>query len=252
MLTKGGNRLLPGLLAGAVIGVLSSLPFVSAANCCCLWIFGGGVLASYLCQQNQDEPISVSDALAVGAIAALSGAVIGLLVSIPLEYFTAPLLRRAFVRLLDVVQDAPPEFREAVESLSESGAINLAARVLWFLGSVLLYLVVVPAGAILGALVFQKPAVSAAPVMSAPGSQNHLAGDVPGSPLPPLPLPLVSTDGDASLRPASESGSESPRGAWEEAPATPPEPPAESSAITATTEMETTSETGEPPTPPKD
>lgn len=189
----GGNRLVPGLLAGTVIGVLSSLPLVSAANCCCLWIFGGGMLASYLCQQNQDDPISVSDALAVGAIAAVSGATIGLLVSIPVEYFTAPLLQRAAMRLLDVVQDAPPELREAVEGFSSSRAANLAGRVLWFVGSLLLYLVVVPAGAILGALVFQKKPVSVTPAPSAAGSQGPHAGDVPAFSLPPLPEPATES-----------------------------------------------------------
>ena len=32
----------PALIAGAVAGLLSGLPVVSAGNCiCCLWIFGG-------------------------------------------------------------------------------------------------------------------------------------------------------------------------------------------------------------------
>ena len=45
------------LLGGLFIGVLSALPFVNAANCCCLWIIGGGAIAAFLAQQ--DDPQSL-------------------------------------------------------------------------------------------------------------------------------------------------------------------------------------------------
>ena len=40
--------MMPALLGGLFIGVLSALPIVGICNCCCLWIVGGGVLAAYL------------------------------------------------------------------------------------------------------------------------------------------------------------------------------------------------------------
>ena len=40
-------RLQPALYAGAFIGVLSALPFVNIANCCCLWVISGGVLLAF-------------------------------------------------------------------------------------------------------------------------------------------------------------------------------------------------------------
>ena len=33
----GPNKLQPALLGGAVLGVLSALPFINFANCCCIW-----------------------------------------------------------------------------------------------------------------------------------------------------------------------------------------------------------------------
>ena len=39
------------LLGGLFIGVLSALPIINLANCCCLWIVGGGAIAAYLGQQ---------------------------------------------------------------------------------------------------------------------------------------------------------------------------------------------------------
>ncbi len=47
------GRLQPALVGGLFIGVLSALPIVNTANCCCcLWVISGGVLAAYLRQQS--------------------------------------------------------------------------------------------------------------------------------------------------------------------------------------------------------
>ena len=36
----------PALIAGAIAGLLSGLPFIGAGNCiCCLWIVGGAAVA---------------------------------------------------------------------------------------------------------------------------------------------------------------------------------------------------------------
>jgi hypothetical protein len=43
-------KLQPALFGGLFIGVLSALPIINIANCCCLWVIGGGVLATYLMQ----------------------------------------------------------------------------------------------------------------------------------------------------------------------------------------------------------
>ena len=40
------SRLQPALLGGVVIGVLSALPVINVANCCCAWILFGGALAA--------------------------------------------------------------------------------------------------------------------------------------------------------------------------------------------------------------
>ena len=69
----------PALLGGLFIGVLSSLPVISIANCCCLWVLAGGVLVVYLQQQNTPVPVITGDAAIGGLIA---GAVGGLIVCI--------------------------------------------------------------------------------------------------------------------------------------------------------------------------
>ena len=51
-------KLQPALFGGLFIGVLSALPIINIGNCCCLWVIGGGVLATYLMQQNHPYPIA--------------------------------------------------------------------------------------------------------------------------------------------------------------------------------------------------
>ena len=65
------------LLGGLFIGVVSALPVVGSANvCCCLWVVTGGVLSTYLLQQNRADPIESGEAAVGGLLAGLLGALI--------------------------------------------------------------------------------------------------------------------------------------------------------------------------------
>ena len=75
----------PALLGGVVIGVLSALPVINLANCCCAWILFGGALAAYLMQQNHPEPIMIGDGAIVGLLAGVVGAFVWLIVSVPIS-----------------------------------------------------------------------------------------------------------------------------------------------------------------------
>src|SRR5262245_35761617 len=44
----------PAVAGGTALGLLSSLPLLSAGNClCCMWVLGGGGLATYLLSKQQ-------------------------------------------------------------------------------------------------------------------------------------------------------------------------------------------------------
>ncbi len=87
-------RTQPVLLGGLVIGVLSALPVISIANCCCLWIAGGGAVAAYLGQQQAADRFSVGDGALYGALAGLVGACVWLLVWTPIHLILSPLQAR--------------------------------------------------------------------------------------------------------------------------------------------------------------
>ncbi len=99
-MSPAAPKLQPALFGGLFIGVLSALPIINIANCCCLWIIGGGVLATYLTQQNHPYPIAASDGALAGLLAGLIGGVLGTMLSIPVEMMMGPVQKQIMERVL--------------------------------------------------------------------------------------------------------------------------------------------------------
>lgn len=79
------NKLKPALLGGLVVGLLSAIPFVN--YCCCLWGIGGGGLAGFLFIKESPVRVKPGDGAVIGALAGLIGALIYLIIGVPLAYF---------------------------------------------------------------------------------------------------------------------------------------------------------------------
>src|SRR5262245_60742253 len=106
----------PALIGGLVMGVLSALPLISAGNlCCCLWVVSGGLVAAYVLQQNQSAPITPGDGALVGLLAGLAGAVVQVIISIPITLLVGPMERAMVQRVLDMAGTMPPEMRDTFE-----------------------------------------------------------------------------------------------------------------------------------------
>jgi len=144
----------PALLGGLLLGVLSALPFIGAGNlCCCLWILAGGALAAYLLQERQPTPISVTDGAAVGLMAGGVGAVVWLVVSVPVGIVMGPLQSRMMRRLME--GDLPEGVRQMLESAGGGGA-SVAGLIVSFFAMLLLCLTFSTVGGVIGAAVFKK------------------------------------------------------------------------------------------------
>ena len=143
------SKLQPALLGGLFIGVLSALPVVNIANCCCLWVIGGGVLAAYLLQQNELAAIQIADGALVGLLAGLIGGVIWALLSIPLQMMTSEFARDFFEQYS---QDLPVETRQLFDSFMV-GPIAMAFR---FFFSIVVGVIFGMLGGVLGAAIFKK------------------------------------------------------------------------------------------------
>jgi len=142
------------------MGVLSALPFVSAANlCCCLWVVGGGIVAAYALQQNESASITPADGALVGLLAGLLGAVIQVLVSIPITFVVAPMERALLQRVIDMAGTMPEDMRQMVEQYGRGGesiAFTIAARAVAFMFWLCVGAVFSTVGGLIGAAVFRK------------------------------------------------------------------------------------------------
>jgi hypothetical protein len=145
-------KLQPALFGGLFIGVLSALPVINIANCCCLWVIGGGVLATYLMQQNHPYPIAVADGALVGLMAGVTGGVLGTLLSIPMEMMMGPFQRQIMERVLSNNPDIPEETRRMLENMNVGG-LAIAFKLVF---SVCVGAVFGMLGGLLGVAIFKK------------------------------------------------------------------------------------------------
>ena len=145
----------PALLGGVAIGVLSALPVINIANCCCAWILFGGALAAYLMQQNHPEPIQIGDGAVVGLLAGMTGAFVWLFASVPINMMMAPMQSRMAQRALENARDVAPELRGVFETFAGGPAIGLGLIFGFFLMLVVSTLFGM-LGGLFGALMFRK------------------------------------------------------------------------------------------------
>jgi len=151
------SRYQPALLGGLFIGVLSSLPLISAANCCCLWVISGGVLTTYLLQQRTPEAIQTSDALLQGLLAGVIGGIITALANAVI--FDAATKMAEFQQAFER-PDMPQEVRDMMMWLTTG-----RSRALLMDGVIVpLYAIFGMLGGLLGTAFFKKKTPPAAPM----------------------------------------------------------------------------------------
>jgi hypothetical protein len=93
----------PALAGGMFLGILSSVPFISAGNClCCAWVVGGGALATLLLTKQRPSGVALGDGAFVGVLSGLFGSVVATLISIPVRILSA----RFFASQQQAMEDA--------------------------------------------------------------------------------------------------------------------------------------------------
>ena len=148
------NKVKPALIGGVLLGLLSVIPFVNALNvCCCLWAILGGMLASYLYVKNSPVPASAGDGAIIGALAGIIGAVISIILGIPINYAMGPTMRNLILSLFENVDRQQAELmRRQLEISGESiPALIVNALIL----AVLLFFFSV-IGGLIGTAIFEK------------------------------------------------------------------------------------------------
>jgi hypothetical protein len=149
--------------------VLSALPVINFANCCCAWILFGGGLAAYLMQQNHPEPIEIGDGAIVGLLAGVIGSFVWLIASIPIGFAMAPFQGRMASEAMRNAADMPPELRTLMEQFSGAPTIGIGL-ILGFFVMLVVSTLFGMLGGLFGALLFRKspPPVVPPPIPPAP------------------------------------------------------------------------------------
>jgi len=148
------NKLKPALVGGVVLGLLSVIPFVNVVNvCCCLWAILGGMLATFLYVKSSPTPATPGDGAILGALAGVVGALISLILGIPISLAMGPTMRNLVIDLLARVDPRQAELmREQIEAAGSSiGPVIINALIL----AVLLFVFSI-IGGLLGVPIFEK------------------------------------------------------------------------------------------------
>jgi hypothetical protein len=147
------NKLKPALIGGVLLGLLSAIPVVNLVNvCCCLWALIGGLLASYLYIKNSPVPARAGDGAILGALAGLVGAIIVVVIGIPISIIAGGITRELLIRLIENVN---PGQAEAIRIQMEAGSTIPGAIVNGIILAVLL-VIFSTIGGLLGVPIFEK------------------------------------------------------------------------------------------------
>jgi hypothetical protein len=144
------------------MGILSSLPIVSAGNlCCCLWVVSGGIVAAYVLQQQTSAPITAADGALAGLLAGLAGAVIQFVISIPIDMLMMPMERAMAYRLFDFAENMSPEVRDMIGRFARRDEpvtfmLLIGRRVVVFLLMLLIGAAFSTIGGLIGAALFAR------------------------------------------------------------------------------------------------
>ncbi|HEX8455742.1 MAG TPA: hypothetical protein VF656_00330 [Pyrinomonadaceae bacterium] len=96
------DKMRAALVGGVTLGLLSAIPPISLGNlCCCIWVLGGGALASYLYVQRSQTPVMLGQGAELGALSGVVGTIVAHGIGIPLGIILGDPLNRLLVRMFE-------------------------------------------------------------------------------------------------------------------------------------------------------
>ena len=152
MQTKQPEYFVPALIGGALMGVISAIPFI---NClCCLWAVAGAIFSFYLLNQKTTFPLKSSDGLLVGALAGICGGLINALLGIPLSPVYIRIGQRYINSVSRFMKELPPGWEELLQTNYQG--FDLPSVLLSLLFSSLFFAFFGAIGGLIGYSLFKK------------------------------------------------------------------------------------------------
>ncbi|MGB4704332.1 MAG: hypothetical protein WBI18_04560 [Candidatus Saccharicenans sp.] len=159
MNNRENDLIMPALIAGALAGVISSIPFFHCL--CCLWILAAGVLASYLAitrYSPHPESIKSGDALLAGVLAGIFAAIISLIIKTIWHEFYLNWTERFLAAISRFAEDSTADWESWLETArGRQTPLNLLLDLLL---TSIIYAVLGAIGGLMGFSLF-KPATGA-------------------------------------------------------------------------------------------
>jgi len=156
------SKFLPALYGGIIMGVISAVPFLNFLNClCCAGVMIGGLMSVFFFKKDLTSsmpPLTSNDALQLGALAGVFGAVVGTLLHAITVTTVGNVGAETVMQILRGMGDQiPPDVLDQIErSVEQSGGMSGLSIVWTFFTSIILY----PLFGLLGGLIgyaFFKP-----------------------------------------------------------------------------------------------
>lgn len=154
------ERTKAALIGGAIAGVLSAIPILN--NCCCLWAIGGGILAIFMYTKSTRAVMAPGDGAMLGAVAGGVGALIYLVVGLP-------------ILLVVGVASVTTQMAQAGVEMPFSGLVLAIVIALIVAVGVFGFTVL---GGVIGAAIFGKPKGVVPPPPPPPPGYSGPAADV--------------------------------------------------------------------------
>jgi len=161
------SKLMPALIGGGVMAVLSSVPIINMGNClCCMWVLLGGALAVWFYQKDlpTGTPMTSGDGAIIGLLAGVFGALFGTLLN---TFFMAvgngmP-MQEALENIRQYNSEIGPEVEDFLEGLAEGGAFSPVFILFGLMMSLIVDSIFGLLGGIIGVSIFKKKQMGASP-----------------------------------------------------------------------------------------
>ena len=129
------DKLKPALYGGIIIGLISGIPFLNLINCfCCAGVLLGGFLSVFFYKNELapgGTPLMTGDAIQLGALAGVFGAVIGTILTAVLMFTVGNVAGEAMYNLIVSIYDSagiidqmPPGTLEQMRDGIMEGALS--------------------------------------------------------------------------------------------------------------------------------
>ena len=173
------DKMKPALIGGVVLGILSAIPFVNLPNlCCCAWAIAGGIIAAHLYVKSSPAPVRPGDGAVLGVLAGVVGAVIYLVIGVPLAYVTGNVMMGM---LSNLIASSNPDQAEAFRMQMEAGTTIAGAIVRGIITMVLL-VIFATIGGLIGVAIFEKRKGGVGAPPPPPPPAGGFGGPAPGGP----------------------------------------------------------------------